>query len=398
MPVGSRASNVRGFNDKVDLVRKDISHWLLGGSAKSLFQNPQMKWALRILKNLVSGSKIGMIVLNPVKIANDNLSNLTYLGVLGLDPLFIAKNYAEIQKDFAEYSDLQRQIWTAKLQLVSRPESTALQKKVKSLQKRLAANSVGDIGDKGFVNSLGSDLVSRSADTLSGFQADMHKALEYLLTDKAGNKNVVSHFIVELQKIGYQAEDFFGYLGDIASRSKSTALLQQELDQVADRLREIKSEEDVVNYVAQFTTSPSSEAVRFGSAMTDLTDVMAKETLYRYLTQEKKMNPTDAKIQVLDSFPDYKENMPIAIKALSDVGIIMFPSFWLRIQKIIYRMARDKPVNLASELMIQEMLGTDINTIFEANIINKSQTFGGLVHPPFESVGLGSVVPLHVFP
>jgi hypothetical protein len=70
--------------------------------------------------------------------------------------------------------------------------------------------------------------------------------------------------------------------------------------------------------------------------MTDLTDVMAKETLYRYLTQEKKMNPTDAKIQVLDSFPDYKENMPIAIKALSDVGIIMFPSFWLRIQKIIY--------------------------------------------------------------
>jgi hypothetical protein len=162
MPVGSRASNVKGFNEKVDLVRKDISHWLLGGSAKSLFQNPQMKWALRILKNLVSGSKIGMIVLNPVKIANDNLSNLTYLGVLGLDPLFIAKNYAEIQKDFAEYSDLQRQIWTAKLQLVARSESTALQKKVKSLQKRLAANSVGDIGDKGFVNSLGSDLAFHS--------------------------------------------------------------------------------------------------------------------------------------------------------------------------------------------------------------------------------------------
>ena len=396
MPVGGRASNVKGFNEKVDLVRKDISHWLLGGTASSLFQNPQMKWATRILKNLVSGAKIGMIVLNPVKIANDNLSNLTYLGVLGLDPLFIAKNYAEIQKDFAEYSELQRQVFQLKLQLVSRPESPVLQKKLTSLQKRLKANSIGDIGDKGFINSLGSDLVSRSADTLSGFQADMHKSLEYLLTDKAGNKNVVSHFIVQLQKIGYQAEDFFGYLGDIASRSKSTALLEQELDQVANRLREIKSEDDIVNYVAQFTTSPSSEAVRFGSAMTDLTDVLAKETLYRHFITQK-LSPEDARIKVLDSFPDYKENMPLAIKQLSDVGILMFPSFWLRIQKIIYRMARDKPVGLATELMAQEMLGTDVNTIFEANLINKSNTFGGLVHPPFEPVGFGSVIPQHFF-
>ena len=396
-PVRNRASNVKGFNEKVDLVRKDISHWLLGGSAKSLFENPQMKWATRILKNLVSGAKIGMIVLNPVKIANDNLSNLTYLGVLGLNPKFIAQNYAEIQKDFAEYTELQRQIFQLKLQLLSRPESDVLNKKLKGLQKRIAKNSVGDIGDKGFVNSLGSDLVSRSADTLSGFQADMHRSLEYLLTDKSGNKSVVSHFIIQLQKIGYQAEDFFGYLGDIAGKAKSTKLLEQELDQVADRLRKIKSEEDIVNYVAQFTTSPSSEAVRFGSAMTDLTDVLAKETLYRHLVQNQNVSPEEARIRVLDSFPDYKENMPLAIKTLSDMGIIMFPSFWLRIQKIIYRMARDKPVGLATELMVQEMIGSDINTIFEANVINKSNTFGGLLHTPFEPVGLGSVVPMHVF-
>jgi len=75
MPVEGRASDVKGFNENVDLVRKDISHWLLGGTAKSLFENPTMKWALRILKNTISGSKIGMVVLNPIKIANDNLFN-----------------------------------------------------------------------------------------------------------------------------------------------------------------------------------------------------------------------------------------------------------------------------------------------------------------------------------
>lgn len=397
MPVGNRASNVKNFNENVDLVRKDISHWLLGGSTKSLFENPKLKWAMRILKDLVSGAKIGMVVLNPIKIANDNLSNLAYLGVLGLDPAFIARNYKEISTDFAEYSELQRQIFQAKLQLVSRPESTKIKKHLNSLQKRLAKNSIGDIGDKGFVNSLGSDLVSRSADTLSGFQADMHTALDYLLHEKAGNKNIVSHFIMQLQKVGYQAEDFFTYLGGIAGQAKSTKLIQQELDQVSDRLREIKSEEDIVNYVAQFTTSPSSEAVRVGSAMTDLTDVLAKETLFRFLTEKRGMSAEDARITVLDSFPDFKENMPLAVKQLSDAGIIMFPSFWLRIQKIIYRMARDRPVSLATEMLVQEAVGSDINTIFGSNVINKSETFGGLIHSPFEAAGLGSVVPTHTF-
>jgi hypothetical protein len=224
----------------------------------------------------------------------------------------------------------------------------------------------------------------------------MHKALEYLLITKDGNKNYLSHFIMQMQKIGFQGEDFFTYLGGIAGASKSTKLIQQELDQVATRIREIKSEDDVINYVSQFTTSPSSEAVRMGSAMTDLTDVLAKETLYRHFVA-KGMSPADARIKVLDSFPDYKENMPLAVKQLSDVGIIMFPSFWLRIQKVIYRMMKDRPVNLATELMIQEALGSDINTIFEANVINKSNTFGGLIHTPFEPIGVNSVVPTELW-
>ncbi|MCP4489785.1 MAG: hypothetical protein GY820_21080 [Gammaproteobacteria bacterium] len=397
MPVGNRASNVKGFNDNVDLVRKDISHWLLGDSSKSLANNPKMKWAIRLLKGAVFGSKIGMVVLNPVKIANDNMSNLAYLGVMGVSPQYIARNYREISKDFAEYSTIQRQIVQLKLRLMSRPKSSKLKTKLKGLQNRLKRNSIGDIGDKGFVNSLGSDLVSRDADTLSGFQADVHKGLEYLLTNKNGDKNATSRFIVKLQELGWQSEGFFDYIANIAGRYESTKLVEQEFDQIANRIRKIKTDDDVVNYVAQITTSPSSELVRLGSAMTDLTDVMAKETLYRHFVENKKMNPEDAKIKVLDSFPDYKENMPLEIKELSDVGIIMFPTFWMRIQKAIYRMARDRPVNLASEMMIQEMLGSDVNTIFESNVLNKANTFGGLVHPPFEPVGVNSFVPKEIF-
>jgi hypothetical protein len=60
-------------------------------------------------------------------------------------------------------------------------------------------------------------------------------------------------------------------------------------------------------------------------------------------------------------------------------------------------MAKDRPVSLATELMIQDMVGTNVNTIFEANIINKSNTFGGVLHTPFEAVGYGSIVPKYIF-
>jgi hypothetical protein len=258
-------------------------------------------------------------------------------------------------------------------------------------------NPLGDLTDKGFINSLGSDLVAKNADTLSGLQADIHTALEYLLT-KDGKKNYVGHFIDKLSKVGANGEDFLNYIGRKVEKTGKTGRgMQKSLDEIANRISEIRTEDDIVNYVAQYTTSPGSEAVRLGATMTDLTDVMAKETLYRYLTQIQRMSPEDAKITVLDSFPDYKENMPLAIRQLSDLGIVMFPSFWLRIQKVIYRMARDKPINLATELMLEEMIGTNMNSIVDANVISKYNSYGGIFHTPLEPIGVGSVVPYNIF-
>lgn len=395
--VGNRASNVNSFNENVDLVRKDISHWLMGDSAKSLFKNPQYKWAVRIVKDLIAGAKINMVVTNPIKIANDNISNIAYLGVMGATPWFIAKNYKDITRDFQEFSDLHRQIIHHKVQLVADPENEVVRKKVEHLQGQLKMNPLGDLTEKGFINSLGSDLVAKNADTLSGLQADMHTALEYLLT-KDGKKNYVGHFINQLHNLGFNGEDFLSYLGAKVKKTGKTGRgMEKSLDEIANRLKDIRTEDDIVNYVAQYTTSPGSELVRMGATMTDLTDVTAKETFYRYLTQIQRMSPEDAKIKVLDSFPDYKENMPLAIRQLSDLGIIMFPSFWLRIQKVIYRMARDKPINLATEIMLEEMIGSDFNSIIDANIIAKHNSFGGIFHTPLEPIGVGSVVPTNIF-
>lgn len=395
--VGNKASDVRNFNKEVDFVRKDISHWLLGGNAKSLASNPKAQWAIRITKHLIAGSKIGMVVLNPLKIAKDNMSNLAYLGVMGVDPIFIVKNYNDIMSNYADYAEIKRKLLQIKVQLVAKPESTKLKQRYKALEKQLKKNPVGDLQEKGFINSLGSMLITKNEEAVGNMQRDVDTALKFLLKTKDGKNNYVSHLIMRMQKIGFDGEDFLKYIGGIVGKAKAGKEVEEELNQVRERIQQIKTDKEVEAYVAQFLNTPQSEAVRFGAVLTDLTDVLAKETYYRYLVNEEDMSPEKARLKVLDSFPNYTENLPMAIQQASDLGVLMFPSFWVRIQRIIYRMAKERPVSLATEEMFDAVTATNIQSIVDANVISKANSFGGLIHSPFETIGVGSFLPTHLF-
>jgi hypothetical protein len=400
--VGKRASDVVGesglkFSDEVHLVRKDMAHFLIGDHAASPINYKPAKWALRTVKNLTAMTKIRMVVTNPGKIASDNLSNLSYLSVAGASPLFIAKNYQEISRDYHDYQNLLHKTIQLKVKLVANPDNEAVKAQLDKLNKQIAANPVGDLEQKGFINSLGSDLVARSSDVSSGLQADMETALTYMLKNEKGNNNFVGQFIMNLSRIGFDTEDYVKHLGNIVGQAKDGRAVEQQLDLAVQRIKDIKSDNDVVAYVSQYTTSPGSELVRMGSSMTDLTDVLAKETLYRHAMQNEGMSAKDARIHVLDSFPDYKENLPMAVKQLSDVGVLMFPSFWLRIQKSIYRMAKDKPASLGTELLIEAYVTGNMNTIFDSNFISKFNSFGGYIHTPLGSTDASIVFPTNIF-
>ena len=47
--------------------------------------------------------------------------------------------------------------------------------------------------------------------------------------------------------------------------------------------------------------------------------------------------------------------------------------------------------------MIEQYVTGNVSTIIDANIINKSESFGGLFHLPLESSGIGSVIPQNLF-
>ena len=394
-PVGRDASDVNKFNEEVTWVRKDIAHWLLGGKKGSLLPGAKFQWMLRITKDLIAMTKINMVLMNPAKIAKDNMSNIAYLGVMGVDPNFIVKNYKNIMQEFGEYTNDKNALLNLKVPLMVDPENKELKAKEKGIRDRLDKNPISSIEDKGFLNSLGSALISRESATLGGTQKDIEDALTYLLKKKDGSKRYIGKLLSGLQNAGYEGEQFFIHLADAAKEMGLGEGAEARLDQIYERLSHIRSQDDVVAYASQFINSPQSEAVRLGASFTDLSDVMAKETYYRYLV-DKGESPAKARIAVLDAFPNYVENLPMAVQQASDLGILMFPSFWMRIQKAIYHMARERPLSLATEEMIDAVLGSNLDTILDANIINKMTSWGGVVHSPYENTLTEAVFPTRV--
>ena len=395
MPTFNKLSDVDGFNDKIEYVRKDIAQWLTGDKEPSLFNDPKLQWATRITKGLVAGAKIGMVILNPMKIAGDNVSNIAYLSVRGVDPLYIQKQYREISKQFHDYQQMKNKLNHLRVRGLAAKSDAGVKKQVAKLEKQLKEHPANGLVDRGFINSLGSNLVMRASDPSSGMKSDIDTVLKGIFESKDGDVNKLGQTIMKLANWNIGIEEFLEMLSKVPGSMDATKNAEMELKSIAGRMRDIKTQDDVVSYMHQYLNSPDSEFVKLGTYMTDLTDVLSKETLYRYLI-DRGMSPKDAEIDVIDSFPDYKENLPTRVKQLSDVGILMFPSYWLRIQKAIYRMIKDKPVNFGTEMSIEAAMGTDVAQIWDANIWKKATGNYGLTHTPWEHMGFNSLFPTNV--
>jgi hypothetical protein len=393
-PVTKSLSDHNRFDEKIQYVRKDIGYWLIGASERSVVRDPKLQWALRITKNIVSGMKIGLIALNPVKILNDNVSNITYLGIRGVDPVFLQRQYRKISTEFNEYHGIRNRYMDLKVRSYSNPGDYKDQ--MDKIQKELKNHPANGFIERGFLNSLGSELIMNTDDPSSGFKSDLDAILKKVFQDNEGKNNSVGRLLIKSAKWNVGLEELLETVSPVFGQVGSTKEVEKSINEIADRWKDIKTKEDAVAYMHQYLNSPDSEFVKLGSHMTDLSDVMAKETLYRHL-MGNGMSAKKAELEVIDSFPDYKEAMPVKVRQLSDVGILMFPSYWLRIQKTIYRMIKDRPVSFGIEEAINELVGLEGSSIEDANIISKFNSHLGIFHNPWADPGVGNIVPTHVF-
>lgn len=81
------------------------------------------------------------------------------------------------------------------------------------------------------------------------------------------------------------------------------------------------------------------------SRITQLSDFVARYTLYQHLTT-RKANPlskADAVFEASEAFINYDIPMHPGMQYLDDMGVLMFTKYFMRIQRVLARLARDNP-------------------------------------------------------
>jgi hypothetical protein len=254
----------------------------------------------------------------------------------------------------------------------------------------------------GFVQSYSTDLVIKEFDTISGIQKDIDDVIDKYTHDKKGNPNKLFDAIKWFANTGPQMDEWLIAAGTSA-KMKGTDV-GTELVEIAERLKNKKNDkESVSRYVSEFLGSPASEAAAYGSAYMVLGDVMAKYTLAKHLIgkenprsgtrgNRRKYTSEEAYALANDTFIDYRANLPKEIKVLSDYGILMFPAYWLRVQKVIAGLLRYHPVSALGSYAVETAMGVENLNVLNQNIVTKAGGYYGVLHSPTEVVSWHSVV------
>jgi hypothetical protein len=92
--------------------------------------------------------------------------------------------------------------------------------------------------------------------------------------------------------------------------------------------------------------------------MTQLSDFMARYTQYQYLVsrEENQLSKEDALQQASDDFVNYDIPMHRNMQYLDDMGIFMFTKYFLRIQKVIARLVRDRPGRVLGAIALGQFM------------------------------------------
>ena len=382
--IDTRLSNIHGFKDKVTYVRKDITPWLTGEVSKSHLRNRTYQRIARTFKQLVSLAKLKFIS-NPRKLMKDVVSNDTFLQMKGVPARSILFEQNKIFKEAASYDQLKTELLSLRIKVLNGNKSAINRTNI--LQAKLEAHPLRIAYENGFSNSLSSDIVSNNTDTMSGLQADMKKVFDFMLTDKNGDYNALNDSIKKIANWGFDGEKVFSAIGKRMKEYKSTEEIGKFLNGVQERISEAKTKESMEEYLTNFTMSPASELVKASIDMNDLVDLTARETLRRHYVNNLHMDPREAVIKVIDDFPDYKAEMPMEMKVLSDFGIMMFPAYWARMINVNRRLVLQRSASTATELELVHLLdeyNIAPDTVFEHNILerlynNATGTFGPTV-------------------
>lgn len=92
--------------------------------------------------------------------------------------------------------------------------------------------------------------------------------------------------------------------------------------------------------------------------ITQLSDFVARYTLYQHLTTRKDnpLSKDDAIAEASDAFVNYDIPMYRGMQYADDMGVIMFTKYFLRIQRVLLKLARENPARVFATIALNNVM------------------------------------------
>jgi hypothetical protein len=369
--VVSNVTTVGGINEHLHLVRKDFSDIAIGFNDPVLFSNnDSLKKAAFAIRQAVKLTKIHWVITNIPKIFGDTTSNVAILLAYGVPVQEIPRLIKESIVDMKSLEKLRLKQLELEIKKYSGED---VDNKLKRVKESIKTHPMAIMLNTGMMQSISVEVMNKDESVISGLQNDIESLLNKFLKDSNGKNNGLAKAIKALSQSGHQSmnvETLLQFAGKSAKNFKALQSFGDNLIESGDRIEHNKKTGDMAKYISEFIASPDSAMVRFGSFAVQSIDIVSRKILLDTLIAQGKSEHDAIKI-TLESFVDYKINMPKEVKALSDYGVLLFPSFWMRIQKVILATVKANPAGVAFGTSIQQFIDIHPDTIIDSNIIVK---------------------------
>jgi hypothetical protein len=374
-------SDIGGFKNKLQYVKKDTSYYIQGYKDQNLGDNNYKTNKLAgHLKDVIRWLKINTIIVNPAKITMDFVSTNTLVMAKGTSIQEVIKYNTEAIKLNKEMTNLRNrkimlEVEAAMYNGGDEHVKKKFEAKIDKLNDQINKHPFSVAMSNGFLNSIATDMVPTERDAIGGLNHKMEQLLQKLTVNgETKEYTKFNNTIKNLANKGVNIEVIYTAMANGVGKFENMKNVEDMLRTVADDMSKAKSKEDMTNYLEQFVLSPNSHIVRLGSAATLYSDLLPKWALYRH-NINSGMSEQEAAIETLNTTLDYKMNMPPSMKFLSDLYIMPFPTFFVRIQRVLLSLMYKNPASFTLNIAGIELANAaGFNTTFtilNSNIFNK---------------------------
>lgn len=284
--------------------------------------------AEKIWQGIVTRAKTNVVILTPGVLIGNVTSNLVISAVAGMPPSYILGKQTEAIREMTKYRNMvqERDNLKRELEILAKSSNKdskymAMSRKKSNLDSAIKYSKVHPLVEAGLYTSY--------IEEVSGIESSFTRSIDnaYAAFSKEGKQKGFTNL---LDKAGSKSNKY-------ATGLYKTAVVAQDT-QLAQDLR----------YATQ------------------ISDFVARYAMYEYMTTVKGKPKEQVIDDVIETFVSYDWNSSAEMQYINDMGILMYTKFLFRIQKVLLKQFKDRPVSSVASLVGQNALGniSDISDSF----------------------------------